>query len=119
MVAKSDFNKISDWLWELPKSFRSDMRVPARVYASEKMLEDQMRIRLVSVEAALERIASDKYGNCMACGGPINPKRLEALPDAALCVDCQEESPPLARLTTSYDITEKTYQGGVTCTMPC
>ena len=27
------------WLWEIPKSFRSDMRVPARIYASEKMLE--------------------------------------------------------------------------------
>jgi len=34
------FKKISDVLWELPKSFRSDMRVPARVYATEKMLKE-------------------------------------------------------------------------------
>jgi len=34
------FNKINDYLWEIPKSFRSDMRVPARIYASEKMLEE-------------------------------------------------------------------------------
>ena len=40
MVSKKDFKKINDWLWEIPKSYRSDMQVPARVYVSEKMLED-------------------------------------------------------------------------------
>lgn len=46
MLTKKDLVKISDWLWEIPKSYRSDsldklgikMRVPARVYATEKML---------------------------------------------------------------------------------
>src|SRR3990167_6464627 len=40
-----DLVKINDWLWEIPKSFRNDMRVPARVYASEKMLEEIVRDR--------------------------------------------------------------------------
>lgn len=35
----TDFNKISDYLWEIPKSFRSDMRAPARIYVSQKLLE--------------------------------------------------------------------------------
>ncbi len=39
MISKKIFKKINDYLWEIPKSFRSDMRVPARIYASEKMLE--------------------------------------------------------------------------------
>lgn len=39
MIGKSYFNKISDWIWELPRSFREDMRVPARLYVSEDMLE--------------------------------------------------------------------------------
>lgn len=39
MLTKKDFRKINDYLWEIPKSFRSDMRVPARIYVSEKMLE--------------------------------------------------------------------------------
>lgn len=47
MVTKQDFVKISDWLWELPQKFRSDMRVPTRVYASEKMLEESLRDRSV------------------------------------------------------------------------
>jgi len=39
MISKKNFKKINDYLWEIPKSFRSDMRVPARIYVSEKMLE--------------------------------------------------------------------------------
>jgi len=35
MIAKSDLNKINDYLWEIPKSFRADMQVPARIYVSE------------------------------------------------------------------------------------
>lgn len=45
MISKKDFKKISDFLWEIPRSFRSDMRVPARVYLSEKMLEETFRDR--------------------------------------------------------------------------
>lgn len=40
MLSKQDFKKLSDWLWEIPKSFRAEMRVPARIYASKEMLED-------------------------------------------------------------------------------
>ncbi len=38
-MQKSDFVKLSDNLWEIPKTFRADMRVQARVYVSEKLLE--------------------------------------------------------------------------------
>ena len=40
MIEKKDLVKINDWLWEIPKSHRADMRVPARLYASENMLDD-------------------------------------------------------------------------------
>lgn len=39
-IEKQHLKKINDYLWEIPQSFRSDMRVPARIYASEKMLEE-------------------------------------------------------------------------------
>jgi len=45
MISKSNFKKLSDWLWEIPKSFRSDMRVSARAYVSEKMLEESFKDR--------------------------------------------------------------------------
>ncbi len=39
-VEKEHINKLEDFLWEIPKSFRSDMRVPARALASETLLDD-------------------------------------------------------------------------------
>ncbi|KPJ57581.1 tRNA-splicing ligase [Parcubacteria bacterium DG_74_2] len=45
MISKKDFRKINDYLWEIPKSLRSDMRVPARTYVSEKMLEESFKDR--------------------------------------------------------------------------
>ena len=48
MISKKIFKKINDYLWEIPKSFRSDMRVPARIYVSEKMLEDCFRDESIS-----------------------------------------------------------------------
>ena len=45
MIIKKDLTKINDYLWEIPKSFRNDMRVPARFYASEKMLDEIFRDR--------------------------------------------------------------------------
>jgi tRNA-splicing ligase RtcB len=44
-ISKDNLNKISDYLWEIPQSFRSDMKVPARIYASEKMLGEIFRDR--------------------------------------------------------------------------
>ncbi|MFH1462714.1 MAG: RtcB family protein [bacterium] len=43
MISKESLIKIADCLWEIPKSFRGDMRVPARIYSSEKMLEEIFR----------------------------------------------------------------------------
>ena len=51
MISKKDFVKINDYLWEIPKSFRPDMLVPARIYASDKLLqetEDEALIQLVN-----------------------------------------------------------------------
>ncbi len=37
MISQKDFKKINDFLWEIPKSFWTKMRVPARLYLSDKM----------------------------------------------------------------------------------
>lgn len=44
-VEKEHINKIEDYLWEIPKSFRKDMRVPARILASETLLDEIMEDR--------------------------------------------------------------------------
>lgn len=42
MTHLQDFTKISDYIWEIPRSYRDDMRVPARVYASRDLLEQAL-----------------------------------------------------------------------------
>lgn len=42
-----DIRKINDFLWEIPKESREDMRVPARIYASGKILNDALKDRSV------------------------------------------------------------------------
>lgn len=38
-IPKEVLIKISEYVYEIPKSFRSDMRVPARIFVNEKMLD--------------------------------------------------------------------------------
>ena len=45
MLSQTNFIKIADFLWEIPKSFRQDMRVPVRTYVTEKMLKDCFKDR--------------------------------------------------------------------------
>ncbi|MEK7734976.1 MAG: TraR/DksA family transcriptional regulator [Pseudomonadota bacterium] len=44
---------------------------------------------LTDVEAALTRIAEDRYGICLDCDDTITPARLEAWPTAKRCMSCQ------------------------------
>ena len=41
---------------------------------------------LTEVDAALERVATGRYGVCEMCGRPIDRARLEARPTARTCV---------------------------------
>lgn len=47
---------------------------------------------IVSVRRALERIADGSYGECVNCGNAISQGRLEARPEAALCIECASKS---------------------------
>jgi RNA polymerase-binding transcription factor DksA len=46
---------------------------------------------LRAIDAALDRLAHDRYGICARCGEDIAPARLEAVPHAALCQACHAE----------------------------
>jgi tRNA-splicing ligase RtcB len=39
MVRKSDLKRINDTLWELPRDFRHDMRIPARIFADNRLID--------------------------------------------------------------------------------
>ena len=52
-------------------------------------LESNVQSLLLKVNVALEKIEEGTYGICDVCGVEINAKRLEALPWASLCRECQ------------------------------
>ena len=57
----------------------------------DEALEHQAALveaEIVSVKRALERINKGTYGECVQCGEQISPARLQARPEAALCIDC-------------------------------
>jgi DnaK suppressor protein len=45
---------------------------------------------LQSIELALKRLQSGRYGICGDCDAPISQARLRAMPFAERCRDCQE-----------------------------
>ncbi|MBA7600607.1 RNA polymerase-binding transcription factor DksA [subsurface metagenome] len=65
---------------EATESFELERRLTL-----EKRLIDQ----LAGVGHALQKFEDGTYGLCDNCGKPIDPARLEALPQASLCLDCK------------------------------
>jgi RNA polymerase-binding transcription factor DksA len=50
----------------------------------------QARANLAELDAAIERLASGRYGVCEVCGRDIPIERLEALPTTQRCLACAE-----------------------------
>ena len=58
------------------------------------------RQELEAIEEALLRLENGNYGLCEVCGQPIQPKRLEIMPEAPLCRDCASQREKLAKATS-------------------
>jgi tRNA-splicing ligase RtcB len=89
MITKKDFRKINDWLWEIPQTFRSDMRVPARIYASEKLLEETEEEALVQLVNTTTMPGIVKYAIAMpdihsGYGPPIGGVGAMKLPEGVI-----------------------------------
>jgi len=44
-----------------------------------------------NTEIALEKIHKNKYGLCEKCGKLIPKKRLDLIPEARFCIDCEQQ----------------------------
>lgn len=63
-----------------------------RNYSKNVMLavsENESR-QLTLIDEALLRLEDNEYGLCQNCENQINPKRLNAIPWARYCLDCQQ-----------------------------
>ncbi len=52
-------------------------------------LEKRVLDQIADIDKALDKFEKGSYGTCESCGKPIDPARLEALPQATLCMDCK------------------------------
>lgn len=52
-------------------------------------LRHDYQVEMSNIDRALERIDNHQYGSCAACHGPIDPKRLELVPEAEHCTACE------------------------------
>ena len=90
MTTLKDFQKINDYVWEIPASHRGDMRVPARVYASRKLLEKALMDK--SIEQLINATTLPGivgYGIAMpdvhqGYGFPVGGVAATALPDGVI-----------------------------------
>jgi len=88
-MIRENIVKINDWLWEIPKSFREDMRVPARIYASKRLLEETEDEALVQLVNTTTMPGIQKYAIAMpdihsGYGPPIGGVGAMKLPDGVI-----------------------------------
>ena len=74
-------------------TYGSQAAAASQVFEQQRdlALRDRTDQQLELVDAALARLDAGTFGTCVRCGQPIAPERLEALPWAAHCIDCQRD----------------------------
>ena len=74
-----------------PMTYGSQAAAASQVFEQQRdlALREKDQQHFEAVEGALARLDAGTFGTCVRCGRPIAPERLEALPWAAPCIDCQ------------------------------
>jgi RNA polymerase-binding transcription factor DksA len=80
-----------DSLAELSSSAQHQADIGTETFDRERDVSilEQVEAELADVELALRRLDDGTYGTCEACGRFIDDSRLEAKPEARLCLDDQ------------------------------
>lgn len=55
-------------------------------------LDHEAKTELINIKQALGRIKEGVFGVCTQCSEEISAARLEAIPQAGLCINCAEKS---------------------------
>jgi RNA polymerase-binding transcription factor DksA len=88
--AKEDDKPEGDWDSVFP-DFTKKLEESAdevEEYASLRSVEHSLELRLKRTNEALEKIKKGTYGKCEKCKSQISEERLDLVPEAKLCKDC-------------------------------
>ena len=86
--------------WKLTKPVNLDQTLIGRISRADAIEQQNVAIsarniatiRLRKVDSALNAIDRDGYGYCKKCDETIEYARLEAQPEANLCIYCQDKA---------------------------
>lgn len=88
--AKKNTKVKDDFKTEFPNlgHHQDENAIEVSDYESKLSVEHDLENELKNIEGALKKTSENTYGVCSVCGEKINPRRLEVMPEATLCVKC-------------------------------
>ena len=94
-IAKKDPNIKGNWETKFPDfgirtADPSEQTDQIEQYEATLPVEYALEIKLKEIEQALNRIKKNTYGTCQKCNKRVKIERLEAYPEASLCIKCTE-----------------------------
>lgn len=73
------------------KTHPADLATDTQQIEIFSSLSERNLQNLQEIEEALDRVDRGEYGVCLSCNDPISSKRLEILPEARYCIDCEQD----------------------------
>jgi len=92
--ATEDKDLKHNWDAKYPNRENGNMEEEAdemQEYDNLVSLEHNLELKLKDVTLALEKIEKGNYGTCEKCGKNIEEERLDAVPEAKLCMKCKNQ----------------------------
>lgn len=86
---KADDPVLADALPESSESGTDSWTTDAHTILSTMRINSEAV--LVRIKKALANLNSGKYGKCDNCGKQIETERLEAMPEATICISCSKK----------------------------
>jgi DnaK suppressor protein len=95
--ARRDPKRKWNWLTRFPflgndRSHKDESAEKIKEYEKLLPLEHTLELRLKDIEEALDKIKKGTYGQCEKCQKDIQLKRLKAIPEARLCLECGKKN---------------------------
>lgn len=78
-----------------PFGKREEEATEVAEFEKRLILERKIMDLLSKVEYALNKFEKGTYGLCDVCNQPIDPARLEALPNTSFCLNCKANPQPV------------------------
>jgi len=95
-LLKADSDSAGETREGSPFGKREEEATEAFELEKRMAMERSLKDSLAEINRALAKFETGDYGKCEMCGGKIEPDRLEARPQASVCMRCKGQQPKSA-----------------------